>query len=389
MSAGAGPGPHTGEGAGAGERRSPAGLRAIYGRELRLRGFQEDPAQLAALDELERLRRELTAHVAPPPSTARRLLKRIAGAAHAPVPRGVYLWGGVGRGKTWLMDLFYQNLPFAQRRRSHFHRFMHDVHRQLGQHRRKSDPLAHVAATIAGSVRLLCFDELYVSDIADGMILGKLFGQLHDAGVAMVFTSNVPPSGLYRDGLQRQRFLPAIDLLEESCAVVAVDGAVDYRLRELRQAPGWFPAADANTPGALARLFDRLADGTGVAGGSVDIAGRAVPVVRESENEIWFEFPAICEGARGTDDYIHLAREYQTVIVASVPVFDGTNDNAARRFIALVDELYDRGTKLVLSAAAAPDALYRGQALVFEFRRTASRLVEMQSEDYLAREHRA
>lgn len=371
-----------------GAERQAQGLPAIYARELALRGFRDDPAQAAGIAELERVRREVLR--AETVSRAARLLTRFSGRpAHGAPVRGAYLWGGVGRGKTWLMDLFFQNLGVRRKQRSHFHRFMHDVHERLRGLQDRADPLAEVASAIAESSRVLCFDELYVDDIADAMILGGLFRHLVERRVTLVFTSNVPPSGLYRDGLQRARFLPAIELLEKHTCVVAVDGDTDYRLRQLTQASIYLPADGADTVQRLYEIFEDLADGPGDPAGEVEIEGRRVPFVRESENVVWFEFAAICDGPRGKDDYIWLAREYQSVIVAGVPQFDETRENEARRFVALVDEFYDRGVKLILSAAAAPAALYRGQRLKFEFQRTASRLTEMQTEEYLAREHLA
>jgi len=291
-------------------RAGQGGLPAIYARELAQRGFRADPAQAKAVAELERLRRELVR--AETMSTAAKLLTRFSGRpAQGPSVRGVYLWGSVGRGKTWLMDLFFHHLPVA--------RSLQD----------RADPLADVAAAIAESSRVLCFDELYVDDIADAMILGGLFRHLLERRVTLVLTSNVPPSGLYRDGLQRARFLPAIELLQKHTAVVTVDGNTDYRLRQLTQAPIYLPLAAANagaanviaadTDARLAEIFADLADGPGEAGGEIEIEGRHVPFVRESENVVWFEFAALCDGPRGKDDYIWLAREYQSVIVAGVP----------------------------------------------------------------------
>ena len=368
--------------------RASPGLAAIYARELAERGFRDDPAQAAAIAELDRVRREVLK--AANDSRAARLLTRFSGRPGQGAPvRGAYLWGGVGRGKTWLMDLFFHHLPVERKKRSHFHRFMYEVHERLRALPDRAEPLADVADAIAQSAQVLCFDELFVDDIADAMILGGLFRNLVDRRVTLVFTSNVPPSGLYRDGLQRARFLPAIDLLEKNTAVVRVDGDVDYRLRQLTQAAIYLPTEDADTPRRLFEIFEDLADGPGEPGGLVEIEGRNVPCVRESENVAWFEFAALCDGPRGKDDYIWLAREYQSVIVAGVPVFDELRENEARRFVALVDEFYDRGVKLILSAAAAPGELYRGHRLRFEFQRTASRLTEMQSAEYLAREHLA
>lgn len=365
-------------------------LRDRYLAELTARGFQSDPAQVRAIERLDKLRRALLrADRDDRRAPAAAIWRRVTGRRGAAAPRGVYLWGGVGRGKTWLMDLFFQSLAIERKRRSHFHRFMHEVHAQLRAHRDTPDPLALVAAHIAGRARVLCFDELYVSDIADAMLLGGLFRQLIDHGVSLVFTSNVPPSGLYRDGLQRQRFMPAIELLERELDVLAVDGGTDYRLRQLTQAPIYLDSSLPDCRARLEALFDDLADGEIYSDPSIEIEGRPIAVVRESDNVVWFEFGAICEGPRSQNDYIEIAREYQSVIVSNVPRFDAGQDDAARRFIALVDEFYDRGVKLVLSAAAPPEDLYRGERLRFEFGRTASRLIEMQSEEYLAREHQA
>ncbi|MCU0759999.1 MAG: cell division protein ZapE [Steroidobacteraceae bacterium] len=368
--------------------RAAQGLPAIYARELAQRGFRDDPAQAAAIAELERVRREVTR--AETVSMTARLLTRFSGRPlyGAPV-RGAYLWGGVGRGKTWLMDLFFQHLPVQKKQRSHFHRFMYEVHERLRALHERADPLADVASGIAEASRVLCFDELFVDDIADAMILGGLFRHLVERRVTLVFTSNVPPSGLYRDGLQRARFLPAIELLERHTAVVAVDGDTDYRLRQLTQASIYLPSDGLDTDDRLYGIFEDLADGPGDPAGEIEIEGRRVRFLRESENVVWFDYAALCDGPRGKDDYIWLAREYQSVIVSGVPVFDEARENEARRFVAMVDEFYDRGVKLILSAAAPPAQLYRGQRLRFEFQRTASRLTEMQSEEYLSREHLA
>lgn len=358
-----------------------------YLAALEASGFSIDPAQHQAIAHLERLRSELTAnHIEP---TIRKMVRRLVGSSSSAAPKGVYLWGSVGRGKTWIMDLFFDSVALEAKRRSHFHRFIQGVHEGLRRHRDEVDPLAAVATDIAAELRLVCLDELFVSDIADAMLLAGLFTHLVNRGVTLVFTSNVPPSGLYKGGLQRQRFLPAIDLIERHCEVVRVDGETDYRLRQLTRAPIYLRTGEPRVNDSLTAIFEALADGAGHVGGHLDIEGRPISVIRQSDNVVWFDFHAVCEGPRSQDDYVHLAREYQSVLLSDVPVFTREREDAARRFIALVDEFYDRRVKLVISAAAGPLELYRGERLRFEFERTTSRLIEMQSETYLASEHRS
>jgi cell division protein ZapE len=360
-------------------------LGALYAREIAKRKFVSDKAQLAAVAVLERLRKQLAEHAAAP--LGKRILRNLTASSEA--PKGVYLHGGVGRGKTWLMDLFYASLPASGKRRTHFYRFMQEVHGDLRRLKGMTSPLDGVADKIAKKARVICFDELFVSDIADAMILAGLFGALIKRGVALVFTSNVKPKDLYKGGLQRDRFVPTIALLEKHCDVVPVDGGTDYRLRQLTAAPIYLPSDKPETPGKLLELFDDLSDEDVETGGDVTVNHRKIKVVRESENVIWFEFAALCEGPRSPADYVALASEYQSVIIANVPVFGPDADNAARRFISVIDEFYDRGVNVIASAAAAPVDLYKGEKLKFEFQRTASRLIEMQSEEYLARAHRA
>ena len=359
-------------------------LRELYARALTVRGFASDPAQLAAVARLEAVRRRLLRR---PRASLPRWLARVLRRPDAPA-RGLYLWGGVGRGKTWLMDLFFESLPFAERRRQHFHRFMHDVHARLTELRHERDPLEQVAELIAREVRVLCFDELQVADIADAMILGYLFDALFRRSVTLVATSNSAPRELYRDGLQRARFVPAIESLERHLEVWRIGGTTDYRLAELTQAGVYLPAAAPDTPARLEQLFTRLADHGARAGGSIPIEGRAIPVIRAGSGVLWCEFSALCAGPRSADDYIEIAREFHTVIVSGVPVLDATSDDEARRFIALIDEFYDRNVRLIVSAAAAAPGLYRGERLAAPFERTVSRLIEMQSTAYLAREHK-
>jgi cell division protein ZapE len=360
-------------------------LGALYAREIAKRGFTADAAQLDAIRRLERLRAELAEAAAAP--LGKRLLRGLT--SNGAAPRGVYLWGGVGRGKTWIMDLFYSGLTVAAKRRTHFYRFMQEVHADLKRLKGMQSPLDGVADKLAKKARVICFDELFVNDIADAMILAGLFGALVQRGVALVFTSNVKPKDLYRSGLQRDRFVPTIALIEKHCDVVAVDGGVDYRLRQLTAASIYLPSEDGATQQKLEELFDDLSDDDVESGHDISVNHRKIKVVRESENVIWFEFAALCEGPRSPADYIAIASEYQSVIIANVPVLHDTADNAARRFISVIDEFYDRGVNVILSAAAQPTQLYKGEKLKFEFQRTASRLAEMQSKEYLARAHRA
>jgi cell division protein ZapE len=302
--------------------------------------------------------------------------------------KGVYLWGAVGRGKTWLMDLFYDSLPFAQYRRRHFHHFMQDVHNGLKEHAGHSAPLELVADGIAADVTVLCFDEFFVSDIADAMILGTLLTALFERGVTLVATSNSPPQELYRDGLQRQRFIPAIEQIERHTQVIAMEGGTDYRLRRLTRAGTYLLTANPGTQGRLAGLFRGLTHGAAAQPGAIEVAGRKIPVVAMNPLAVWFEFRDICEGPRSAEDYIDVARTWPTVLVANVPQMNAQDENAARRFIALVDELYDRRVNLVVTAAAPLQKLYQGERLQFEFQRVLSRLTQMQTAEYLSQPHR-
>jgi cell division protein ZapE len=304
-----------------------------------------------------------------------------------PLP-GVYLWGGVGRGKTMLMDWFYDSLPPRLAERTHFYRFMRQVHAELRKIKSRAEPLDTVAERLAARVRVLCLDEFFVSDIADAMILAGLFDGLCRRAVTLVATSNVAPHDLYKDGLQRLRFLPAIDLITNHAEVVHLDGGVDYRLRQLEQAPTYLDAKAPDTRAQLERRFTALA-GAGAGGPTtLSVESRHIKAQATGAGMVWFEFKDICEGPRSQNDYIELARLYHTVFIANVPEFTRANDNAARRFIMLIDEFYDRNVKVVVSAAAAPRALYHGERLQLEFLRAASRLIEMQTQQYLAGQHR-
>lgn len=304
-------------------------------------------------------------------------------------PRGLYLWGGVGRGKTYLMDVFYASLGPVRRERVHFYRFMRLVHAELARIRDRPAPLDIAAARIAERARVLCIDEFLVADIADAMILAGLLEGLFRRGVTLIATSNVAPRDLYKDGLQRQRFLPAIELIEAHVEVLRIDSGIDYRLRQLERAPTYLDAHAPATAAAMTERFTALA-GAGAAGPTtLIIEGRALHARAVGPDIAWFDFTELCTGPRSQNDYIELARLYGTLFVSDVPRFTPQDEDAARRFIMLIDELYDRGVKTVISAAAPPALLYHGDRLGLEFERAASRLVEMQTQRYLAAGHHA
>jgi len=357
---------------------------AIYAEGVTSHRWQHDPAQQQALAELDRVHRQAQAHLHKP--LLRRWLWRFA----PPVPvRGVYLWGGVGRGKTFLNDLLFDQLGDLPRRRWHFHRFMVEVNERMqALPEGTADTVAVVADALADEMRLLVLDEFIVSDIADAMILGRLLERLFARGVVLVTTSNTEPKNLYRDGLQRARFLPAIALIEQHCSVVHLDSAQDYRLRQLTRASTYLTPLGEAAEQALAEHFRVLASDCPREAGPLQVNGRSIPVRALAEGIAWFDFTALCEGPRAAADYIEIARDFHTVLLSGVPVFDLAHDNAARRFVHLVDELYDRNVNLLLSAAAEPMWLYGGDKLRQEFERTASRLVEMRTAEFMARGHR-
>jgi cell division protein ZapE len=356
----------------------------LYQRECARLGYKPDPAQAKVVALFDELRDRLIA------AKPKRLLgKLLSGGKQHELQRGLYVWGGVGRGKTWLMDLFFQSLPFRDKQRSHFHRFMQSVHDELKKHKEQADPLDLVADRIAQKARILCFDELFVTDIADAMLLGNLFRGLFKRGVTLVATSNVAPDDLYKEGLQRARFVPAIRLLKEHTQVVHMDGGADYRLRLLERAHTWFDTRATASTAELEKLFDAIAAEPGATDTTLILNHRRLRAHRHADGAIWFAFKELCEGPRGQADYIEIARCYHTVFLTDVPVLGPDAENAARRFISLVDEFYDRAVKLIVCAAAPVPELYRGSKLTFEFERTKSRLIEMQSQDYLSRPHQA
>ena len=366
-------------------------LRESYEASLRQAGHERDSAQDAVVTELEQLQAALQSGAAGRRRLLGRLLDRLLRRSSPPVTfvPGLYIWGGVGRGKTFLLDLFFETLPLAAKKRVHFHRLMRDVHARLTRLGDIEDPVDRVAAEIARETRVLCFDEFFVSDIADAMLLGRLLAGLFQRGVTLVATSNSAPDQLYRDGLQRQRFVPAIELLQQYTKVVHMADGADYRLRLLQQAGTFLTPDDAAAQRKLQHYFDESASSALSKNRAIEVNGRKIHTRRCAKGIVWFDFKDVCDGPRSKDDYIEIARWYPTVILAAVPVLDAASENQARRFIALVDEFYDRRVKLIISAQATPDKLYQGRQLGFEFERTVSRLVEMQSTDYLAAPHLA
>lgn len=357
------------------------GVRDAYNATLALRGYTADPAQLIAIDRLQRLYTELLDFKARRRTQLRKFF------IHPDLPRSVFLWGGVGRGKSFIMDCFFEAVPYKRKRRVHFHAFMQEIHSQLRVHKAEEDPLARVADDLAKQVRLLCFDEFHVSDIADAMILGRLLQALLERGVVFVMTSNYPPDGLYPNGLQRQNFLPTIELIKAQFDVLEVDIGTDYRLRTLASLNMYIVPADSTAEAELAGHFGKLA---GVAGtsGEITLEGRRIPVRLIAPGVVWFDFPALCDGPRAQADYLAIAREYHTVIVSGVPVMTRNEADKARRFTWLIDVLYDCRVKLILSAEAEAPLLYREGPNAQEFPRTVSRLIEMRSREYLAEAHR-
>ncbi len=357
-----------------------------YQKDLTREGFSHDPAQELAVRELQDLYERLLARPRGDRGLFHQLKRRFRG-PEAP-ERGLYFWGGVGRGKTYLMDAFCDCLPFERKLRVHFHRFMQRVHRELKELEGEKNPIEIIGDRLADEATVICFDEFFVSDIADAMILANFLEAIFDRGIALVATSNIVPDGLYENGLQRARFLPAIELLKAHTKVVNVDAGTDYRLRTLEQARLYHHPLGPETDASLEESFAKLAPDTVQHWQRIDINGRFMTTRRLADDVAWFEFPELCDGPRSQNDYIELAREFHAVILSGVPRMSSAEDDQCRRFINLVDEFYDRNVKLVIAAEVPAMELYTGSRLAFEFDRTVSRLHEMQSHEYLAAEHR-
>jgi cell division protein ZapE len=358
-----------------------------YQQDLERPDFEKDPAQEDAVRRLQALYDKLVEAENQRDSLTHKLKLKLSGGKEDPV-KGLYFWGGVGRGKTYLMDTFYESLPFDRKMRVHFHRFMQRVHNELKALKGEKNPLDLVSKTFADETRVICFDEFFVSDIGDAMILATLMDGLFSRGVTLVCTSNIVPDGLYKDGLQRQRFLPAIELVKKHTDVVNVDGGVDYRLRTLEQAELYHSPLDEEADISLRKSFDGLAVEAAAHDADIEINGRNIPALAHADDVVWFDFTAVCDGPRSQNDYIELARQFHAIIVSNVPVLGKDNDDQARRFINMIDEFYDRNVKVIISAAAPITELYSGGRLSFEFERTESRLLEMQSQEYLEAPHK-
>jgi cell division protein ZapE len=356
-------------------------VRDVYYDELKARGYDSDPAQLRGVNALDRCATEWSQYKEQRSNAIKKLINR------PPIPRGVYMYGGVGRGKSFLMDCFFQAVPVVRKTRLHFHEFMREVHRELAELQGTVNPLDALGARIAKRYRLICFDEFHVADITDAMILHRLLVSLFDNGVGFVTTSNFRPDDLYPNGLHRDRILPAIALLNEKLEVIDVDNGTDYRRRTMEQVKLYHtplgPEADAEMDQAFTRLAaSRDEDPV------LQIEHREIRARRKAGGVVWFDFRTLCGGPRSQNDYLEIATQFHTVLLSDVPRMSVRNASEARRFTWLVDVLYDRRVKLILSAAVPPEALYTEGPLAHEFPRTVSRLAEMQSAEFLALEHR-
>jgi len=352
---------------------------SLYRQQLARRGFVSDPAQWRAVERLQRLHEAWGAYKARRSTALRRFLVK------PPLPRGVYLWGGVGRGKSFLMDAFYLCVPLVRKRRVHFHHFMREIHRELDVLKGEEDPLAKLAERVARRYRLVCFDEFHVSDIADAMILGRFLEQVMDRGVVFCMTSNYAPGALYPNGLQRERFLPTVALLESRLDVLEVDSGNDYRRLKMERLKVYHAPLGEAAERALGEIFESIADVEDERH-ALDVEGRRIAYRRRAGGAVWFDFAALCGGPRSYADYVDLARRFHTVLLSGVPRLSPRNADAARRFTWLIDVLYDDRVNLVVSADAQPEDLFVEGRNSAEFARTVSRLHEMQSVEYLRSE---
>ncbi len=357
-----------------------------YQKDLQKPEFETDAAQQLAVDNLQRLYDDLVNYQKPKTSIFVKL-----GLTKKPIikpVKGLYFWGGVGRGKTYLVDTFYECLPFDNKKRMHFHRFMQRIHLERKELIDVQDPLTIIAKRLAAETRVLCFDEFVVNDVADAVILVKLIKGLLEQGVTLVATSNVEPANLYKGGLQRDLFLPVIDLIYKFTDVLNIDSGIDYRLRFLDKAETYFSPIGDKARQGMQYNFDNLAPDKGVSNSQILVEGREMNFIKRSDGVIWFDFMELCDGPRSQNDYIELARCFHSMLLENVPIMGRLREDQARRFINLVDVLYDHSVKLIVSADAQATQLYEGSRVEFEFQRTISRLQEMQSHDYLALKHK-
>jgi cell division protein ZapE len=354
---------------------------ALYRESLERRGFVSDPAQWQAVQRLQRLYEEWRGYKSQRSSALKRLLVK------PPLPKGVYLWGPVGRGKSFLMDAFFRCVPLVRKRRVHFHHFMREIHRELDELKGTQDPLAELAGRTARRYRLVCFDEFHVSDIADAMILGRFLEQAMERGVEFVMTSNYAPDELYPNGLQRSRFLPAIELLKRRLDVVAVDNGTDYRRLKMETLKVYHVPSDSGSDLPLEKIFAELKD-VEEERQPLDVEGRTIAYRKRAGGVVWFDFAVLCGGPRSYADYVDLARRFHTVLLSGVPRMSPKESDTARRFTWLVDVFYDDKVNLIVSAEAEPGALFPAGEHAAEFQRTVSRLHEMQSVEYLRTERR-
>ncbi len=356
-------------------------VKQAYEAELTTRGYKADPAQLRAVDALERCASEWTAFKSARSNALKKLINR------PDIPRGVYLYGGVGRGKSFLMDCFYNAVPLNRKTRLHFHEFMREVHRELSNLQGTVNPLDVLAQQIAKKYRLICFDEFHVADITDAMILHRLLAALFENGVGMVTTSNFKPDDLYPGGMHRDRILPAIALLNANLDIVNVDNGVDYRRRTLEQVKFYHVPLGAQADAEMRETFAKLAE-TQDEHPVLHIEAREIHARRRAGGVVWFDFKTLCGGPRSQNDYLEIATQFHTVLLSDVPRMEIRMASEARRFTWLVDVLYDRRVKLIMSAEVAPEQLYTEGPLAHEFPRTVSRLHEMQSKEFLDSERR-
>jgi cell division protein ZapE len=356
-------------------------VREVYEAELKARGYASDPAQLRGIEALERCATEWSQYKEQRSNAFKKLINRPA------IPRGVYMHGGVGRGKSFLMDCFFQAVTVVRKTRLHFHEFMREVHRELAELQGTVNPLDALGARMAKRYRLICFDEFHVADITDAMILHRLLSALFDNGVGFVTTSNFKPDDLYPNGLHRDRLLPAIALLNEKLDVISVDNGTDYRRRTMEQVKLYHAPLGADADREMNEAFTRLAESHDE-DATLHIEHREIRARRKAGGVVWFDFATLCGGPRSQNDYLEIATQFHTVLLSDVPRMSARNASEARRFTWLVDVLYDRRVKLILSAAVPPEALYTEGPLAHEFPRTVSRLNEMQSAEFLALEHR-